>query len=135
MFKVLFLSYLIHLTASHPIPADNFYFPDEIDDSVDDLRNLNQLRFLSDSNILRSDNASENFIKDEAAHGQENGFFYQGDILLIQDQEDYLKQILSENDKFPSRTGVISESYRWPRSSQRGDKVIVPFEISDDYCE
>lgn len=134
MEKILILSVLVNLVISHPVPADNFYFPDEIDDSVDDLRSLNQLRFLGDSNILKSDNATPQFIKDDSAQGQENGYFYQGDILLIQDQEDYLKQKLDENDRFPSRTGVISEAYRWPRSSA-SDKVVVPFEISEEYCK
>lgn len=119
----------------HPIPANDFIFPDEIDDSAYDLRNLNQLRFLNDANILKSDNASIEFIKDDAANYLENGLYFQGDILLIQDQEDYLKQKLSDDDKFPSRTGVISETYRWPRNGKNSEKVIVPFEISDDYCK
>lgn len=135
MFKIIFSFFLLHLTLAHPVPADNFYFPDEIDDSVDDLRSINQLRFLGDSNILKTDNASIEFIRDDSAQGQENGFFYQGDILLVEDQENFLKQKLDEDDRFPSRTGVLSETYRWPRSGTQGDKVIVPFEISDDYCE
>lgn len=121
---------------AYPIADDRVFFPDEIDDSVDDLRGYNQLRLLTDSHILKSDNATERFLKDDSGlQGLESGQFYQGDILLVQDQVDYLKKVLDKDDKFPSRTGVISESYRWPRSSANGDKVIVPFTISNDYCK
>lgn len=133
MKSFLFLALICKISAI-PIKNDQIYFPDEIDDSVQDLRTFNPLKLLSDSNILKSDNNS--FIKDEAAlQDLESGKFYQGDILLVQDQEDFLKLKLDDNDKFPSRTGVISESYRWPRSSLKPDTVVVPFVISDDYCE
>lgn len=117
-------------------PTNNdFVFPDEIDDSADDLRSLNQLRFLDDSHLLRTKNNSIEFIKDDAADvALESGKFYQGDIKLVQDQEEFLNAEPGD-DRFPSRTGLVSESYRWPRSGYKSDKVHVPFIIDDEYCE
>lgn len=50
---------------------------------------------------------------------------YQGDIILTKKQEQDVKTSL--------RTGIIEESYRWPKNNV--GKVIVPYEISPDYCK
>jgi hypothetical protein len=55
----------------------------------------------------------------------ENGVFFQGDIKLVKDQEEYL---LSEDEAFPTRTGWNDEDYRWPKDDE--GKVNVPFQLS-----
>ena len=134
--KIILVLALIYKVLALPASYnDRVVYPTEIDDSVDDLRSLSELRFLGDSNLLRSVNNSVEFIKDNSNEkGLESGKFFQGDILLVQDQEDFLTAAIGD-DRFPSRTGLISETYRWPRSSIKSDKVHVPFVIDDDYCE
>lgn len=132
---ILVLALVYKILALPATYNDRITYPTDVDDSVDDLRTLSELRFLGDSNLLRSVNNSVEFIKDDSnSMDLENGKFFQGDILLIQDQSDFLAAKLGD-DRFPSRTGLISETYRWPRSTLKSDKVHVPFVIDDGYCE
>jgi hypothetical protein len=64
----------------------------------------------------------------------EQGSLFQGDIFLLEDQ----KELLLKNDSgdfLPTRTGIISDEYRWPKDDY--GFVQVPFEFSEksDYCE
>ncbi|KAG5668445.1 hypothetical protein PVAND_016385 [Polypedilum vanderplanki] len=135
--KFLILTILISIISAIPFD-DRIIFRDEdeeqVNDSAADL-NFDQLRLLNDpsSKILKSLNDSKEFIRDEKELQKlENGQFYQGDIVLLPDQEEILNQPLpADNDNFPTRTGLISEYYRWPRN--RDGKVIVPYEIGKEY--
>lgn len=133
---IYFLLFFVTKISSFPVPDDRIIFRDDddvrVDDSVDDIR-FDQLRLLTDSNLLKSDNSTKEFLYDERAEQKlENGVFYQGDIILQQDQIDVLKYP-DDDDPFGTRTGLISENYRWPKN-QKG-KVIVPYELSSDYSE
>lgn len=55
----------------------------------------------------------------------ENGKYYQGDIVLVQEQKEYL---LANDSDLPTRTGWIDEAYRWPKDN-RGN-VILPYYVS-----
>jgi hypothetical protein len=127
------LIFFIILPIICAFPDDRIVFrddDDEIDDSANDLK-YDNARLLSDKNILKSDNNS--FIADtQALRDLENGNFFQGDIVLQPDQQEILEMVLKDED-FPTRTGIISEEYRWPKN--RNGKVVIPFEISEDYCE
>ena len=136
----LFLYFLLSFVTkifSFPLPDDRIIFRDDdydgrVDDSVDDIR-FDQTRLLSDSNLLKSDNLTREFLYDERAQQKfENGQFFQGDIILQQEQIDILKYP-DDDDPFGTRTGVLSENYRWPKN--KNGKVIVPYEFSSDYSK
>lgn len=137
-FVILVFITFASITSSLPVPNDRIIFRDEDEDSrrVDDSPNdlgFDQLRLLSDSNLLKSDNTTKEFLFDEAAQQRlENGKFFQGDIVLMQDQLDILTYP-DDDDEFGTRTGVLSENYRWPKD--RSGKVIVPYSLAKDYCK
>lgn len=111
---------------SHAKPANDFVFRDEDDVEVPavGLYDENQLLPIDQSKQLNdASDADEHF---------EHGSFFQGDIVLVQDQKDYL---LSNNSNTPTRTGWIDESYRWPKDND--GYVILPYEISKQagYCK
>lgn len=137
MDKFLFLtvSLFISRAATFPVADDRIIFrdEDEVDDSPDDLLR-DQSRLLLDSRILKSDNTSKEFLLDDKAQQKlEDGKFYQGDIVLMADQKEIIESE-PDDDPFGTRTGILSEYYRWPKDKSEG-KVIVPYTISDDYCE
>jgi len=122
---------------SFPIDNDQIIFRDG--DEVAEVENkrnnvhLNQLRLLEDLNLLKSDNLTTEFLFDEEAQQKlENGQFYQGDIVLMEDQLETLKAP-EDDSQFGSRTGILSEYYRWPKN--RYGTVIVPFVISKEYSK
>lgn len=49
---------------------------------------------------------------------------YQGDMILTDEQNNGFKML---------RIGLKDESYRWPKNEK--GKVIVPYLISEEYCE
>lgn len=130
---------LIFLSKIESFPIDNdqiiFRDGDEVVE-VENKRNnahLNQLRLLEDLNLLKSDNLTTEFLFDEEAQQKlENGQFYQGDIVLMEDQLEILKA-LEDDSQFGSRTGILSEYYRWPKN--RYGTVVVPFVISKEYSK
>lgn len=101
-----------------------------IDDGTILFRDENEL----DSNeILTADG--------EALHPEsvniklESGQFFQGDIVLIPDQEDLLSlNSTGSDDDLQSRTGILLENQRWPKNE--AGFVIMPFTISStDYSK
>ena len=68
------------------------------------------------------------------AQYKEHGKFFQGDIVLIKDQKDYL---LADNSSgfLPTRTGLVDEDFRWPKD--RNGKVILPYYIdpTSGFCK
>lgn len=58
----------------------------------------------------------------------ENGKFFQGDIVLLEDQLEYLLGNGSDDSSTPTRTGWINEYYRWPKDAS--GNVILTYEIS-----
>ena len=137
--KILLSILLIFIskTASFPIDNDRIIFRDGDEDAeVDDKRknsNLNQLHLLDDINLLKSDNLTTEFLFDEEAQQKlENGQFYQGDIVLLEDQLDLLKAP-EDDSEFGTRTGILSEYYRWPKNGF--GKVMVPYMLSNKYSK
>lgn len=59
----------------------------------------------------------------------ENGKFFQGDMILQPDQMEFLKSNVTDMDSLASRTGVLHETYRWPKD--KSGHVIVVYEIAD----
>ncbi|XP_070493984.1 low choriolytic enzyme-like [Chironomus tepperi] len=133
--KLYFLLFIVSKITSLPVPDDRIVFRDDddylVDDSADDIRLDQYERLLTDSNLLKSDNTTKEFLYDEKvpATRLENGQFYQGDIILVQEQLDILKYPDDDDDPFGTRTGVISENYRWPKNKE--GKVIVPYKIEE----
>lgn len=58
----------------------------------------------------------------------ENGKFYQGDIVLLDDQLEYLLGNGTDDSSTPTRTGWINEYYRWPKDAS--GFVIFSYEVS-----
>lgn len=92
-----------------------------------------------ENRIFKSDN-KDNFRLDLSERVQkelENGGFYQGDIILHEDQRDLLMshKNFDENDHIPTRTGLINEQYRWPKNAL--GFAVMPYVIDSDsgYCK
>lgn len=120
--SVKFASVLITLTlavSNQAKPVNDFVFRD--DDDVD----VPALGLFDENQLLLDQTKQLNDPNENVNEGLEHGKYFQGDIVLVQDQKEYL---LSNSSNFPTRTGWIDESYRWPKDSN-GD-VLLPFEIS-----
>ncbi|XP_070501111.1 hatching enzyme 1.2-like [Chironomus tepperi] len=140
--KILIFLFLVHKLSAYPVDDDRIIFLDSaesvsrfsevssrIDDSTDDLK-LDLQSLFNDPNVIKSENDTDSFMlenqgSDDALYGQH----YQGDIVLSDDQKEFLKA--TNISEFSSRTGIISLYYRWPKN--RSGKVIVPYEISNAY--
>ena len=129
--------------SSLPINDDRIIFPDELEidqiaENIEDLK-IDQRSLFDDPNILKFENStSEEFVIDDEDVDTEleYGDYYQGDILLEDDQMELLKSEPKEgedDDEFAMRTGHILQYYRWPKNS-RG-KVIVPYVIANHYSK
>lgn len=62
---------------------------------------------------------------DEGSQNLELGKLFQGDMKLEPEQLAAMVRNATEQSKVESRTGLLSETYRWPKNSKR--KVVVPF--------
>jgi hypothetical protein len=80
--------------------------------------------------------------QEHESHGvdAEEGEYFQGDIILTEDQRKYLFDEESEDDESDSalvsnRTGVKDLRFRWPKDSK--GQVIVPytFDPKAKFCE
>jgi hypothetical protein len=65
----------------------------------------------------------------------ESGQFFQGDIVLVPDQEDLLSlNSTGSDDDLQSRTGILLENQRWPKNE--AGFVVMPYSLSTvDYSE
>jgi hypothetical protein len=119
---------------SFPIDNDQIIFRDGDEVAkVENKRKNPQLNLIDDVNILKSDNLTSEFLFDEEAQQKlENGQFYQGDIVLMEDQLEILKAP-DDVSQIGTRTGILSEYYRWPKN--RYGKVVVPFVLSNQYSK
>lgn len=111
------------LVIANPIKDDSIVFLDEDE---------------SENQILKSSNDNFRLDPSETIKKElENGAFYQGDIILLPEQKELLQSFpnVTEEDNVPTRTGLISEQYRWPKNNQ--GFVILPFEIDSQsqYCK
>ncbi|KAL7020188.1 hypothetical protein ACKWTF_011406 [Chironomus riparius] len=145
----LLLIFIYKIAAFPTVIDDRIVFPDELennqnsndlnfndlesrfDDDGGDLK-LDLTPFLNDSNILKSDNDTEEFLYEEQSGGKpQYGDLFQGDIELVPEQVKLLNGT-GEDADLADRTGLISAVYRWPKN--RNGKVIVPYIISsNDY--
>jgi hypothetical protein len=64
-----------------------------------------------------------------AEQSLENGDHFEGDMVLTPEQTEYL------NDTVSSRTGRLSEFYRWPKDSNGHVKVPYTVSETDDFCK
>lgn len=62
---------------------------------------------------------------EERGKNLELGKFYQGDMKLEPEQLAALLRNETEQTQVESRTGLLSENYRWPKNME--GKVVVPF--------
>jgi len=150
--KFCLLLVFVFKIAAFPAINDRFVFPDEletiknneIDLNTDNLENrfnddagdleLDFSSLLNDSNILKSDNDTSEFLyDDQTSEKPQYGDLFQGDIELMPEQVKLLNSTGEEID-LSDRTGLISTIYRWPKN--RIGKVLVPYVISsNDYCK
>lgn len=115
---VLIALFVVSFAAALPAPRDEIFFRDEDDDDYGG----NVLKIEDDNELLPSTQAKSIGSERETVDMKlMNGEYFQGDIKLNDDQ----KNIVNSNDTLPSRTGVIDEFYRWPKSD-RGF-VLVPY--------
>ena len=131
--KIFLIFWFACKALTFPIIEDRIIFPDEYkklsSDSVDEFK-TNQLYLLNDSNILASDNMTLEFLFDEKGFKSlEDGEHFQGDMMLLEEQ----LNTLNDTSDMSGRTGIIGDKYRWPKNN--GGKVIVPYEISDQFGE
>lgn len=115
---LLIVLFTVAFTAAFPAPRDEIIFRDDDDD--DD--SVNVLKIEDDNELLPSTQAKSIGSGRESVDPKlMNGEYFQGDIKLNEEQ---MKTVLS-NNSVPSRTGIIDEFYRWPKS-ERGF-VLVPY--------
>lgn len=149
--KFCLLLVIVYKITAFPVINDRFVFPDELETiqnneispNTNDLENrfnddagdleLDFSSLLNDSNILKSDNDTSEFLYDDQTSGKpQYGDLFQGDIELMPEQVKLLNS--TEEIDLSDRTGLISTIYRWPKN--RIGKVLVPYIISsNDYCK
>lgn len=140
---VTFIFVCMSVTFGLPIDDYRITFPDnhkirKIIGRFGDFK-TDQKRILDDPNLLKSENITkELFIDEEADTKLENGNYYQGDIILHQDQVEIINRIEiradnnnDENDSLGARTGIIWAAYRWPKDSK--GTVTVPYLIDKNH--
>lgn len=109
------------LRSSSDLLENRFDDNEEFDDSASDFKPILKFSQSLSNNLVTSRNTSEDFYVDEAVELRyQSGGFYQGDIMLMPDQEKfYFNSSAEESDGgddeggFPSRTGLIGKKYRW----------------------
>lgn len=127
-FGILIVLFIVAFAAALPAPRDEIFFRDEDDDDF----GVNALKIEDDNELLPTTQAKSIGSERESVDVKlMNGEYFQGDIKLNDDQ----KSIVNSNDTLPSRTGVIDEFYRWPKSD-RGF-VLVPYYLhkESDFSE
>ncbi|XP_070501159.1 low choriolytic enzyme-like [Chironomus tepperi] len=115
----------------HELDTETPELETELNDDANDIKpDISSL--LNDTNILKSDNDTEEFLYEEQpADKPQYGDLFQGDIELLPEQIQILNST-GEEGELADRTGLISAVYRWPKN--RDGKVIVPYVISSsDY--
>lgn len=118
---VILLVFLSHITAK-PYDDKIIFRDDDVDEEVR-LEDENQI-LPSNDDLKQLGDAGNEIVQQQL----ENGNFYQGDIVLLQDQKDYLFATNADNSSVPTRTGWIHEFYRWPKD--KSGNVMVPYVIS-----
>lgn len=71
---------------------------------------------------------AERFVQQEL----ENGEHFQGDIMLMQDQQDNFASGRLRMPK-PLNTGLLGQSFRWPKDIK--GYVIVPYHFQPHFCK
>ena len=139
--KILIFLFLVQKLSAYPVSDDRIIFRDSgenadvtsrFNDNADDL-SLDLQSLFNDPNVMKSENDTNSFIvEDQGSDDALYGKFYQGDIVLSDEQKQFLNA--TNVDEFSSRTGRISLYYRWPKN--RAGQVIVPYVIkSNDYSK
>lgn len=139
--KMYFVGLLLFLSINkffgHPIINDRIIFPDELEldeilENIGDLK-TDQISLFNDPNILKLENTTDEFLVDENSSSEfEYGDYFQGDIILQEDQIRLLKS-KADDEELEKRTGRIWEGYRWPKNKY--GNVIVPYIIANHYSK
>lgn len=117
-FKLIFLLTVSFIVA-HPVQVDDrIHFRDE--NHIDDYDN-----FSEELSETQQQNVDLTF---------EEGQHYQGDIILLPDQREAILSNSTDED-FITRTGLLFEYQRWPKT--RTGLVMVPYMYPSmsEYCE
>ena len=138
MFKMLFLflcafGFLNYKVESIPT---KLYYPDEIKDMENSQENM------IDEDILEFDIPKQSIdlmpevkknlaIADEVVTNTslENGKYFQGDMVFKPEQLEFLLSNSTDSDTILERTGILSQSKRWPKNHL--GYVQVPYKIKD----
>ncbi|XP_070493990.1 high choriolytic enzyme 1-like [Chironomus tepperi] len=139
----IFLVAILSLAAGLPAYKDVIIYPDHDkieEEFITDIEALKADRrnLIGDPNLLTAENSTAEYLIDSDANkALENGNFYQGDIIMEQEQMEWINSMKAkdgepqsdEDDFLGTRTGLIWEGYRWPKNSL--GSVIVPYVIDD----
>lgn len=119
--KFLFGVCIVKLVIAKPVNDAILFRDDDESQSYLNLNDENQILPSKDKTRLLPD--TNEIVQKEL----ENGEFFQGDIVLLPDQKEYLSTNLSDST-VPVRTGWLDEYYRWPKNDQ--GYVLLPYIIS-----
>lgn len=129
------------LRSSSNLLENRFDDDEEFDDSASDFKPILKYSKSLSANLVTSQNTSDDFFVDKTVELRyQNGGFYQGDMMLMPDQEKfYFNSSSEESDEeeeggFPSRTGVIGKKYRW-RDVNGYPTIFYKFWQESEYSE
>lgn len=112
--------------------SDSIYFPG---DHLPSASHKFQSRILEPTQIVTNFNPGLKTIKISKKEelvvkpALENGKFFQGDMILQPDQMEFLKSNVTDKASLRTRTGLLHETYRWPKN--KAGRVSVAYEIAD----
>lgn len=137
---IAFLIIGVSLIVGHPIYKDRIVYPDDkqLKEIASRFGNIeaDSKSLLDDPNLLKSENATDELLIDKFADTKlENGNYFQGDMMLTEDQRNMINTLepgpgqaeSDEDDPLGTRTGLIWAGFRWPKNSK--GTVTVPYLI------
>jgi hypothetical protein len=117
--KFLFVLFFVTIIESKP-QGDSILFRD--DDEPQSYLSLNdEKQILPSNDAVRLVPDDNEIVQKES----ENGEFFQGDIVLLPEQKEYLT---ASKSGVPTRTGWLDEYYRWPKDND--GYVILPYTLA-----
>ncbi|KAL7014936.1 hypothetical protein ACKWTF_016204 [Chironomus riparius] len=92
----------------------------DIDDSPDDFK----VDLVSSDELVKSANNTEEFLIDDSVKQRlENGQYFQGDMIIAKNHENFF---FGNATELPSRTGIIDTNYRWRMNN---GLVTIPYKF------
>lgn len=129
--SITILSLFVASTIARP-QGDLIIFRDDYDDNISNRPEL----------VPAPNNTAKFITHPEARASLEYGHFFQGDMNLTPEQEQFYASNSSNDDEdtgesygLLTRTGIINTKYRWPKDAS--GKINVPYKIDSaaGYCE